>query len=206
MCGDGGQQGFDGVIEGLYGACLHGSESCFELRPCLLDRIEVGRVGRQVEQGSSAGLDPLPYAGDLVGAEVVHHDDVSGSQLRAQHLVQVGEEDLAVGGGLDGHSGDDAVHAQRAQDGEHLPVAAGYVVAHSLASLGAAIEPSHLRRDAAFIQINQVFRSDRPDTCEEGLAAEEVLFRVALGGVQRLFFRHRPSFLSTRHNCVELTG
>lgn len=42
----------------------------------------------------------------------------------------------------------------------------------------------HLGRDAALVQVDQVFGCDRGDPLDERLAAAAVLFAVALGGME----------------------
>src|ERR1019366_3506781 len=49
----------DGLIERLGGAGLGGAEQLFQLGPGLLDRIQVRRIRRQVEQFRSRSLDQL---------------------------------------------------------------------------------------------------------------------------------------------------
>ncbi len=112
-------------MECFFGSCADGSESLLEFAPGLFDGVEVRRVGRQVEQRSPAGLDPLAYAVDLVGAEIVHDEDMAGPQLRAQHLVEIGEEDLTVCSRLDGHGSQHAAVVHGPQDGDDLPVTPG---------------------------------------------------------------------------------
>lgn len=73
-----------------------------------------------------SSLDALAHAVDFVDAEVVHDDDMAGTLFWDQHLVEVGEEDLAVGRGLDGHRGGHAGMVHRAQDSERLLVPAGH--------------------------------------------------------------------------------
>lgn len=101
------------MIERLGGPGLGCAQELFELGPCFFDGIEVGRVWRQVEQLSSGSRDPLPNASHFVRAEVVHDHDIAWPQHGAEDVVQVGEEDLGVGGRLDSHGGDHAAKAHR---------------------------------------------------------------------------------------------
>ena len=43
-----------------------------------------------------AGFNSLPDAGDLVGGQIVHDDDVAWTQNWRQHLFDPGEEALSV--------------------------------------------------------------------------------------------------------------
>ena len=193
-------------MERLLGACADGSEALLEFAPCLFDRVEVRRVGRQVEQRSPARLDPLAYAVDLVGAEVVHDDDMTWPQLGAQHLIEVGEEDFTVGGRLDGHGGQHAAVVHRTQDGDDLPVTAGNVRVDAPTTRSACRGTRHLGRHAAFIQVDQVLGRDFAELSDERFAPEPIGFGVALGGVDRLFFSRRPNPFTTRAICAKLIG
>ena len=114
-------------------------------------------------------------------------------------MIQVSEEDLRVGRGLDGHGGDDAIQTHSRQDGEDPPASFRRRFVYANAPRRPGITPRHLGRDAAFIEEDQLLGRDRPETGEEGFPPPEIPFRVSLGGVERLFFRRRPSSPTTRH-------
>ena len=82
--------------ERLGAATASGANEGRELREAELDGIEVRAVGWHVPEGGPGGLEGALDAGDLVGPEIVGHDDVAGLQGRHQDLVDVGAE--AVGG------------------------------------------------------------------------------------------------------------
>jgi hypothetical protein len=70
------------------GALLSGSHPVFDFGEGLLDRVEVGRVWRQVPEPCASGRDHLPDGGRLVGAEIVRDDDVAALDFKpAQRLV-----------------------------------------------------------------------------------------------------------------------
>lgn len=50
-----------------------------------------------------------------------------------------------------------AVVVHGAQDGEQLPVTSGHSIVHPLSTLCTGVRARHLRRNTAFIQVNQVF-------------------------------------------------
>jgi hypothetical protein len=52
-----------------------------ELAEGHLDRIEIGRVLGQISQFCTGGLDRFLDAGDLVGPEIVHDDDIAARDL-----------------------------------------------------------------------------------------------------------------------------
>jgi len=57
-------------FEGFDGSCGGFSNVGLELGEGILDGIEIGTVGRQVEQRCSAGFDNLPDASYLVGSQL----------------------------------------------------------------------------------------------------------------------------------------
>jgi hypothetical protein len=64
-----------GIGGGLF-ECLEGSggglaHMRLELGEGIFDRIEVGTIGRQIEEFGAAGLNSLPDAGNLVGGQIV---------------------------------------------------------------------------------------------------------------------------------------
>jgi len=99
-------------------------------------------------------------------------------------MFQICEEDLPVGGRFDSHGRDHASCADGAQDGEYLPSAVGRRFMNASASGATRIKPRHLRRDTAFIQINQAFRRGGADRFKELRAPLSVGFGIALLGVE----------------------
>lgn len=72
------------------------AHSASMVRSAALDRTEIGRVGRQVEQHGAGRLDRLPHAGHLVGGQIVHDDNVAGHQRGSQAVLEIGAEDPPV--------------------------------------------------------------------------------------------------------------
>jgi len=103
VCGDGPERFSDGLVESFGGAGFGLAQVLFELGPRLLDGIEVGRVGWQVNQLRTAGFYFLRNSGNLVSTEIVQHNDIAGLKDRAQHLFHIGGEDFSVRSCLDGH-------------------------------------------------------------------------------------------------------
>jgi len=56
------------------------------LKACPGQRSGLGAIRRQVEQPRPGGFDCLAHAGDLVGRQVVHDDDIAGLEFGHQHL------------------------------------------------------------------------------------------------------------------------
>src|SRR5258705_1461940 len=76
------------------------AQQCFEFAVRQLDGIEVGRVLRQIANCRMRLLDCFPYAGDLVGSEVIHDDNVVAPERRDQTLLDISQEYLSAHGAL----------------------------------------------------------------------------------------------------------
>lgn len=99
----------------------------------LLDRVEVGAVGRQEDEVGAACSDGGAGRLALVTAEVVQHDDISRRQRRSQDLLHIEPEELAVYGAVNDPGRVDAVMAQSGDEGQGLPVAEGRAGLQALA-------------------------------------------------------------------------
>jgi hypothetical protein len=84
---------FPGSLDGSLGGL---SEQGLELGEDLLDRIEVGAVGRQEEQFCTDRADGTAHSFAFVAAEIVNDDDVARLQRWHQHLLDISQEALAI--------------------------------------------------------------------------------------------------------------
>lgn len=78
------------------GSLLCVSHPVFDLRKCLLDRIEVRRVRWQEPEPCTGGFDHLTDGGRLVTAEIIHDDDVAWLEDGNQLLLDIGTKAQAV--------------------------------------------------------------------------------------------------------------
>jgi len=113
--GEGSQRVIECQMEGGEGSGFESAEALFDLRPASLDGVEVWRVGWQIEQGCSCLPDEFFHAINLMRGEVVHNHDLTGFQLWAEHVFQISEEDVAIGGGFQRHGGDPTVYVDGAE-------------------------------------------------------------------------------------------
>src|SRR5215218_8566927 len=72
------------------------SQIALELGEGLLYGVEIGRIGRQVDELASLPLDQLPDPLSLVGTQVVHHHNLATIWRAAQNILQVGLENRPV--------------------------------------------------------------------------------------------------------------
>lgn len=68
-----------------------------------------------------------------VAAEIVHDDDVAGPENWNELLFEIGFEAIAVDRPIEDSRGDDAVTAQSAEKGRHLPIPVRSKTSHPLA-------------------------------------------------------------------------
>ena len=61
-----------------------------------LNWVEIGAVGREVEQMCARRFDQVAHLGPLVAGEIVHDDNVARPQRRGEKLLDVSFEDLGV--------------------------------------------------------------------------------------------------------------
>jgi hypothetical protein len=189
-------------LKGDDGAGFESAQFLFHLCPTLLDGVEVRRIGRQKAEGSSGFLDQFSDTVHFVRSQVVHHDQLAGFQLRTKNVFQIGSEDIAIGGRLNGQDGHPTGNADRSQYGQGAPVASGNSFVNASAVECAAIASCHFRRDSAFIDEDELRRVDITAFPLPELALCLNTFAVLFGGMDRLFLRRRPICLSTIQSHV----
>ena len=116
------------------GAFFSLAKQDFELGEDLLDRIEVGAVGRQEQEAGASGPDYGPHGGLLVAGEVVHDDDITRAKRRAQFLLDPLGEGRPVDRLIEHERRIDPVAAQGGNEGHRLPVAIRHLGMEPLAS------------------------------------------------------------------------
>ena len=163
-----------------------------ELGECVFDGIEVGTVGRQVEQSGARCLDRVAHAGGLVSREVVHDDDIARCERRHQHLADIGEEHGAVHRTVVDEGGSHAGQPQRAGEGGGLPMAVRHAGPAALAKRRTTAQPSHLGRQAGLVDEHQFCRIEIELAVEPGAAAAQDVGAVLLQCMCGLFLNVQP--------------
>jgi len=173
------------------GAGLGRAQRLLGLGPTQLDRVEVGRVGRQVQHTRAAGFDGGDRFDIPMGRQVVHQQDIARVQDRRQDGLDVGGEDQSIHGPREHERG---AHA-RQTDGRHrgvvLPRIAGCGFHHALAGARPAVQPGQAQMRPAFIEKIQPFQSGpqfRRDTLPKFPALALYARRLPLAVVETLFF------------------
>ena len=183
----------ESVPECVDGSDCPGAQQCFEFGEGQLDWVEIGTVWRQIQQPGAGGLDRLADPGDLVRTEIVHDDDVAVDQRGNQHLLDVGEEQLAIDCAVEHAGGNQAVLAQPGNEGGGVPVPVRYRTNQPFAPFGPAVEPDHIGLGPGFINEDQPARIKRRLALAPFRTSLRDVRPILLGGPERLFLSVRPS-------------
>jgi hypothetical protein len=129
-----------------------GAKKRFQFGKGLLDRIEVGAVGRQKAEMRLRGFNCGANLRVLVDRQVVEYDDVARAQRGHQHLFDIREERGTVDGPIEDRRRGEPLEAQPDDEGVGLPVTARRAIVQPRAAWAAAIAPQQVRRDATLIE------------------------------------------------------
>src|SRR3712207_3884768 len=86
------QRQTDRLDQGFFRPGLSFTHEPLDLREGLLNRVEIRRVGWQVDELATSLLDQLSYPLSLVGAQVVHHNHLTLTQCGSQDLLHISFE------------------------------------------------------------------------------------------------------------------
>src|SRR3979490_2963113 len=87
-----------------------------------LDGIEIGRVLRQVAERGPRLLNRFSDSRNLVGLQIIHHDNVVAPKCWSQALLDVGSEYISGHGAFDHHRCDHFVVSQAGHEGDRFPI------------------------------------------------------------------------------------
>lgn len=139
----------------LKGAHLGLAHPMLDLGEGLLDRVEVGRIGRQEPEPGTGGLDGLANGCGLVAAEIVHDDDIARFQHRHELLLDIGAEALTIDRPVEHARRRQPVAAQCGQEGERAPVTMRGKTTQAFALLPPATQRRHVGLDPCLINEHQ---------------------------------------------------
>ena len=149
-----------GILKRGQRACLQHTQTLFELSPAFFDRIEVGRVGWQIEKGGPGLQNAFGDTVDFVRSQVVHNHDLTGQQAWAQHVIEVSQENVSIGGGFNRHEGDPAGNADSAEYCQCSPAPGRNSFMESVTAHDAAIAPRHFGGDSTLVEEDEPCRID----------------------------------------------
>ena len=171
----------------LDGAPTRRAKQRFQFREPQFDRIQVGTVRREVPDLRARGFDPLADALDVMGAQVVHHDNVAGLERRDEDLVEVGEKTVAVHRPIEQPRRREACDPQRPHERTGLPVMVGCVIVDARAASAPAVAPEQVRRDATFIEKREAGRVNRRGDALPIRPGGGYVGAILFGGAYRFF-------------------
>jgi len=140
------------------GAFLGGAHPVLDLGEGLLDRIEIGRVRRQIPEPGAGGLDDAAQRDRLVAAEIVHDNDVVRLQRRQQDLLDIGAEALSVDWPVEQAGSGKAVMAQCTEEGHRAPVTVGCKAAKAVSFWRPSTQWRHVGLDPGLVDEDQTLR------------------------------------------------
>ena len=159
----------------------------FELGEELLDRVQIRRVFRQVEEPGTDGTDGTTHGVGLVRTEIAHDDDVAVPQGRDQNLLDVEKEGFAVDRSLDEPRSGDAIVAQSGHEGHGLPAAVRHLGFDALTARRPAPQRRHIGFGPGLIDEHQPSGIDPIPILGPLRAPTGDIGTILLGGNQRLF-------------------
>ncbi len=140
------------------GALLGGAHPVLDLGEGLFNRIEVGRVWRQIPEPSAGRFDQAAQGSRLVAAEIVHDDDVARLKLRNENLLNIGAEAFSVDGTVEQARRGETVAAQGAKERQRPPVAVWRETPHPLTFWPPSAQWSHVGLDPGLVDKDQASR------------------------------------------------
>jgi hypothetical protein len=135
-------------------ACAFRSIALSLAKTCA-NRVEVRAVGRQITYGGASLLNRCLNAGDLVGAQVVHHHDVAGPQLGHEKLFDPGPKGRPVDGPVEHEGCPQPLGAERADERGGAPVTGRRKAPAALAPGRAAPHRGHARGGPRLVKEDQ---------------------------------------------------
>jgi hypothetical protein len=117
----------------------------------LLDRVEVGAVGRQIEKTGASCRDRLFDASHLVRGEIVHNDH-TGLKRRRKRLLDIGAECGAGHWTIEDQRRDNAALPQSGDEGGGSPMPVRHRSNHPLAAPAAAVQAGSSWSSAGLVE------------------------------------------------------
>lgn len=172
---------------GVVAAFLGVSHPVFDLGEQLLDRIEVGAIGRQEGQVRAAGSYGGPGCLAFVRPEIVEHHDIAWCKRWREKLLDIGCEEQAVDWPVYHARCVDPIMAQACDEGQRLPMAVRHLGAKPLPSRRPTSERRHVGLDPCLVDENEAPGADPALMRLPALALARDVRPILLGWDDRFF-------------------
>jgi hypothetical protein len=134
----------NGDPETLDGSLSRFTQERLELGEGVLDGIEVGTVGREVEEMGASSFDQLAHSGAFVAREIVHDHCIALAQFWDEDLLDVGLEGDAIDRAVQDERRDEAAQRQSADKCRRFPMALRNANPQAFAAQTPAIAARHV--------------------------------------------------------------
>src|SRR5512133_402496 len=192
----------EGVDQIWQGSGFEATQDGLDLRPGQFNRVEVRRVGWQVDQVSAMRANQFLQSSNLVSRKVVHEQNITGLEGRDNTLFDIAIEHCPIDRPRQHQGRTDPAPTDHRQRGGLGSRGLRDTVDHSFPGRCTTIQAGQVNIDAAFIQKFEVFHRQ---PCDLFLKLPALAFhprRVPLAGIERLFFR--GNFSRTNSRCIML--
>ncbi len=124
-----------------------------------------------------------------MAGEVVHDDDVTGTQFGHEHFCDVGLEGIFVDRPIEDERRDHAARGQPGEECRRFPMTMRYADAQTLPFWGPAVAPRHIGRSPGLVDEDEPVRVEVGLTVEPGFPPRQDVGTILLRGMRRLFLR-----------------
>lgn len=169
------------------GSLLGHAHPMLDLGEGLFDRVQVGRVWRQVPKPRSGRSDRGTHCLALMAAQIVHDDDVVGLKHGHELLFDPCPEALTINWSVKDARRSQAIAAQSADEGQGPPMAMWGEAAQALALVAPSAQWCHVGLDPCFIDEDQPLGIEMRLEGSPSLAPAGNVGAALLKGEQRFF-------------------
>ena len=183
--GEGGEGGPHRHPQARHRTRGEGPQARFACSKDLFNGIEVGAVGRQIEQLRPDGFNRLADPGHFMTGQVVQDDPVAWVERGNQHLFDIGHE----AGAIEDGGGGELVRPQGGNDRGRLPVAVGDLRHEAGAAPTPAIAARHLRLERRLVEEDEAGAVEVSRLGAPVLPGRYDIRSILFGGAQDFFLR-----------------
>ena len=167
------RHGFERVsqrhVQFLWRAWLASAHQSLDLRPAVLNRREVGRVGRQPQDLRFDRGDYLLDLTGLMNRQIIQEQNIFRAQVRDQHPTDIRIKDHRINRAFKTERGEQATQAQRPDQRHPFAMIARHALVDSPPTRRAPIRSGHRQMKARFVGEDQTAAIQPGDPATESL-------------------------------------